>query len=134
MSNISAKARTTRPLSDEQMSRAAFQAFFGITEDWGLTADEQNTLLGSLPRSSFYRLRASKSANATVDMLDRISYVMGIHKALRILLPDLNDVARWIHQPNKAPLFGGRSALEKMLSGHMQDLAELRRYLDAERG
>ncbi|HQZ88259.1 MAG TPA: MbcA/ParS/Xre antitoxin family protein, partial [Gammaproteobacteria bacterium] len=40
----------------------------------------------------------------------------------------------WIKKPNSAPLFNGRSALDKMLAGKVIDLADVRRYLDAERG
>jgi len=40
----------------------------------------------------------------------------------------------WIRQPNNAPLFGGRSALERMLSGQVADLYVVRQYLDSERG
>ena len=59
---------------------------------------------------------------------------MGIHKALNILLPSSRAANEWIKKPNNAPLFGGDSALNRMLSGNLADLAEIRRYLDAQRG
>ena len=68
------------------------------------------------------------------DTLERISYILGIYKALRILLPTEKAANEWLHKPNNAPLFGGRSALEKLMKGHVLDLADVRRYLDAERG
>jgi hypothetical protein len=37
----------------------------------------------------------------------------------------------WIKRPNTA--FGGHSALDKMLQGAPTDLADVRRYLEAER-
>jgi len=39
-----------------------------------------------------------------------------------------------VRKPNNEPLFGGRSALERMLSGQVADLYVVRQYLDAERG
>ena len=42
--------------------------------------------------------------------------------------------AEWIKAPNTAALFGGHSALDKMLQGRVSDLCDVRRYLDAERG
>jgi hypothetical protein len=39
-----------------------------------------------------------------------------------------------VRKPNTAPPFGGRSALERMLSGQVADLYVVRQYLDAERG
>ena len=70
----------------------------------------------------------------TADTLERISYVLGIYKALRILLPTEAAANEWIHKPNSAYLFGGNSALEKLMKGHVIDLADVRRYVDAERG
>jgi hypothetical protein len=60
--------------------------------------------------------------------------LLGIYKALQILLPDPQAADAWVRQPNQAPFFGGRSALERMLSGHVADLFVVRRYLDAQRG
>jgi hypothetical protein len=136
-------AKTNRALVEEHggavperdaIERAALQAFFGITGDWGLDAEQQRILLGSPSRSAFYTLKRDLAGRLSVDQLDRISYVMGIHKALSILLPEAAAVRRWIHAANGHPLFAGRSALDKMSDGHIQDLAEIRRYLDAERG
>ena len=68
------------------------------------------------------------------DTLERLSYLLGIYKSLQILLPETQAADAWIRQPNKAPLFGGRSALERMLSGQVADLYVVRQYLDAQRG
>lgn len=132
--SLASSQREPTPASEEQLQCAALQAFFGIARDWKLSVEQQQILLGSLPRSTFFKLKKELGGRLSVDTLDRVSYVMGIHKALRILLPEIRDVARWISAPNDAPLFGGRSALDVMLSGHMEDLAAVRRYLDAERG
>ena len=67
-------------------------------------------------------------------MLERISYVIGTYKALQILLPSEQAADAWIKAPNTAPLFGGRSALDRMLSGQVSDLYVVRQYLDAQRG
>lgn len=120
---------------EDQLNRAALQAFFGITEDWKLNNEQQRVLLGSPAESTFFKWKKNKDGRLSVDTLDRVSYVMGIHKALRIFFGDVKAVERWIHAPNDAPLFGGRSALEVMTgAGHLEDLAMVRRYLDAERG
>jgi hypothetical protein len=39
-----------------------------------------------------------------------------------------------VSKPNTAPLFGGQSALARMLSGNVADLYVVRQYLDAVRG
>ena len=68
------------------------------------------------------------------DTLERISYMLGIFKALNILLPDEDAADRWIKKPNEAPIFGGKPALRRMLSGHVSDLFVVRQFLDSQRG
>ena len=65
---------------------------------------------------------------------ERISYLLGIYKALQMLFPEPAQADAWVKKPNQAPLFGGRSALERMLGGQVADLYVVRQYLDAQRG
>ncbi len=118
----------------DELGRTALTAFFNITAGWGLAADEERTLLGAPPRSTFFKWKGERAARLTPDTLERISYVMGIYKALRILLPTEEAANAWVKKPNTAPGFGGKSALDRMLAGRVVDLADVRRYLDAERG
>lgn len=114
-------------------NHVALKAFFGITHKWKLTSDQERILLG-VPASTFYRWKQNIDGPLTQDNLERISYILGIYKALRILLPNERAANEWIHKPNSAPLFNGKSALDKLLVGRVMDLADVRRYLDAERG
>ncbi|MGB3623072.1 DUF2384 domain-containing protein [Ketobacter sp. MCCC 1A13808] len=126
--------------SEDRLSAAALLNFFGITSEWALSSKQQITLLGNPAKSSFYRMKdfadgkQAKPIRLNQDTLERVSYLMGIYKAINILLPNSQQAAEWIKKPNKAPLFSGRSALEKMLGGRVVDLSDVRRYLDGERG
>lgn len=125
------------PVSKSTLSanknHVALKAFFGITQKWKLTSEQERILLG-VPVSTFYRWKQNMDGPLTPDNLERISYVLGIYKALRILLPNERAAHEWIHKPNTAPLFNGQSALNKLMMGRVIDLADVRRYLDAERG
>ena len=121
-------------LDSEELGRTALTAFFNICAAWGLSSEEERVLLGSPPRSTFFKWKSERAARLSADTLERISYVMGIYKALRILLPTEEMSNAWVKKPNTAAPFGGRSALERMLGGRVIDLADVRRYLDAERG
>jgi hypothetical protein len=116
------------------LGATALTAFFNITAAWGLSAEEERTLLGSPARSTFFKWKSERAARLSADTLERISYVMGIYKALRILLPTEEAANDWIKKPNTARGFNGKSALDRMLAGRVIDLADVRRYLDAERG
>jgi Protein of unknown function (DUF2384) len=121
-------------LDSPELGATALTAYFNITAAWGLSAEEERTLLGSPPRSTFFKWKSERSARLSADTIERISYVMGIYKALRILLPTPEAAHAWVRKPNTAAGFGGKSALERMLGGRVVDLADVRRYLDAERG
>ena len=110
------------------------RAFVNIAEAWGLSVAEQLKLLGIASRSTFFKWRRERNPKLPGDTLERLSYLLGIYKSLQILLPDPKAADAWIRQPNTAAPFGGRSALERMLSGRVADLYVVREYLDAERG
>ena len=118
----------------KRLSGPALRTFFRIAKLWRLSVEEQMTLLGLTARSTFFKWKKDPDAVLPKDTLERISYILGIYKALQLLLPDETAADEWVKRPNAAPLFGGRSALDRMLSGQVADLFVLRQYLDAQRG
>jgi hypothetical protein len=124
----------TGGVTDAEMARAGLRAFFRIAALWDLSVAEQLTLLGSPGRSTYFKWKKDGVDALPHDVLERISYMLGIWKALQILLPDEAAADSWVRRPNDATPFGGRSALDRMLSGNVADLYEVRRYLDSQRG
>ncbi len=112
----------------------ALRSFFRLAEAWQLRVAEQRKLLGDPPESTFYKWKREKDGAPGRDVIERISYLLGIFKALQILFPDPAQADAWLRRPNQATLFGGHSALERMLSGNVADLFVVRQYLDAQRG
>ena len=121
-------------LDRRKLSPAALRAFFRVAGLWGLTVEEQMQLLGLTTRSTFFNWQKDAEVSVPKDTLERISYILGIYKALQILLPNDKAADGWIRRPNTNPIFGGRSALDRMLSGLVADLYVVRQYLDAQRG
>ena len=135
MPNPAPAPQTQTKPSPREISAAGLRAFFAIARDWGLNTEEQMVLLGAPGRSTFFKWKsAPESADLKRDTLERLSYILGIYKALQILLPDTASADAWVKKPNSAPGFGGRSALERMLGGNVADLVAVRQYLDARRG
>jgi hypothetical protein len=119
----------------QRMAAAGLRAFARIAQAWGLTVDEQLALLGQPPRSTYFAWRKHPDKAAlTRDTLERLSNLLGVYKSLQMLLPDAQAADAWVRRPNSAPLFGGRSALDRMLAGNVADLNLVRRYLDGVRG
>lgn len=121
-------------LATREAGQALLRTYFNIVEAWKLAPREAMTLLGLTSRSTFHVWKSGNSGALSRDTLERLSYVLGIYKALQMLLPSDESADAWIRKPNAAPLFGGRSALERLMSGNVADLYEVRRYLDAQRG
>lgn len=118
-------------ITDAQ-AQAMARAVVNLFERWGLTEAQACQLLGELPRRTYTRWKAGEIGRIGRDLKTRLSNLMGIHKALRIIFKEPERGYAWVRRPNQA--FQGRSALEVMMQGELTDLVRVRRYLDAERG
>jgi hypothetical protein len=94
---------------------------------WGLTARQERALLNSPDEVIFQAWQRGDAAEISEDTLERISFVLGIYKTLRILFSSEQRANTWPGKPNRD--FHGRSALELMLDG---ELSRVRRYLEAQ--
>ena len=134
MSGATAASRPeTTGFDPRTLSGPALRTFFRIAAAWRLSVEEQMTLLGLTTRSTYFKWKKGEDAVLSKDTLERISYILGIYKALQILLPDPAAADAWVRKTNDAPTFAGKSALERMLSGRVADLYVVRLYLDAQR-
>lgn len=131
---MSAQARPATVIDRKGLSGPALRTFFRIAELWELSVDDQMTLLGVMARSTFFKWKKDPNTVLPRDTLERISYIVGVYKALQILLPNEKVADEWVKRPNEAPVFAGQSALDRMLSGQVADLFVVRQYLDAQRG
>lgn len=112
---------------------AALQrAVLNLMARWGVRDEDAATLLGGLSVKTYRRWRAGDYGRVGRDLADRMSNLLGIHKALRILFQEAARGYDWVSRPNEA--FGGRSPLDVMLQGGMGDLHRVRAYLDSARG
>lgn len=118
------------PISPDE-GVAAFRAVLNLFGKWDVTDEQAATLLDMAVRT-FARWKVDGPGRISRDGRARLSNLLGIHKALRIIFQEPPRGYEWIKSANKA--FGGKSALEVMLGGELTDIMRVRRYLDAERG
>jgi uncharacterized protein (DUF2384 family) len=121
-----------------RLSGPAMRTFLAIADRWGLSEEQRLRLLGLPGRSTFYawaeRARRDERLSLGLDVLLRISAVLGIHKGLRIVFPREQDAVAWLSAPNQGPLFGGQRPIDVIACGTQDGLLAVRRYLDAWRG
>ena len=116
-----------------RLSKSALKGFFRLTTAWRMRDEDARELLGGLSSSSFYEWKKEPGRVLEVDRITRISYLLGIYKALHILYGDkLAD--EWPALPNQNAIFAGRTPLAFMLSGGLLAMQSVRKLLDARRG
>src|SRR5215510_13479285 len=81
---------------------AGLRAFARIAELWNLSIDQQLTLLGIASRSTYFKWRKEAQPRLPRDTLERLSYLLGIYKALQLLLPEASAADAWLHKANSA--------------------------------
>ena len=126
------------PSNRRRLSAPALRTFLAIADLWGLTEEQRRLILGYPSRSTFHswckQAREHGSITLDVDVLTRISAILGIHQALGLLFTDEHDGVAWLRQPHDARLFGGNPPLKLVTNGTQDGLMTVRRFLDAARG
>ena len=123
-------------LTQDDRITPALRTVFNILQAWEVKVKYFGELLG-VSQPTVHRWKANPAAAAKAnsrDLEERLSYILGIYKALQILLPDPQSADFWVNRPNTAAVFGGRTPLERILGGKVADLYEVRRWLDGQRG
>jgi len=117
----------------ERLSTSALKAFFNIATRWQIRDEDARALLGGVSNGPYYQMKKNPDRVLDADTLLRISYLIGVFKALHILHSEpLAD--EWIRLPNANRIFAGRSPLAYMLAGGLPAIETVRRLLDARRG
>jgi len=117
----------------ERLSRSALKAFFSIMATWAVRDEDARRLLGGVSNGPFYEMKKDPDRILDADALTRVSYLIGIFKALNILYSEkLADA--WVQLPNANRIFGGQTPLAYMMRGGISAMEIVRRLLDARRG
>lgn len=122
----------SRRVERERLSESALRAFFNMMERWGVRDEDARALLGGVSNGPFYEMKRDPARVLDTDRLLRISYLVGIFKALNILYSEALADA-WVRRPNSNHLFDGGTPLAYMTRGGLPALQAVRRLLDARR-
>ena len=126
------------PANRRRLSAPALRTFLAIADLWGLTEEQRLLILGYPSRSTYHnwckQAREHGAFTLDVDVLTRISAVLGIHQGLGSLLPTEQLGVAWLRTPHNAVVFGGRPPLDLVTCGSQDGLLLVRRFLDGARG
>jgi hypothetical protein len=116
----------------ERLSPSAVKAFLNIMERWEVRDEDARRLL-AMSNGPYYAMKKAPERTLDQDRLLRVSYLVGIFKALNILHGErLAD--EWVRLPNANRIFGGATPLAYMIKGGVPAMQTVRRLLDARRG
>jgi hypothetical protein len=124
----------TTAAARERLSPSALKAFFTMMDRWKVRDEDARALLGGVTNGPYYEMKKQPAARVLdADKLLRISYLIGIFKALNILHSRaLAD--EWMQLPNTNRIFGGSTPLAYVLKGGVTAMQTVRRLLDSRRG
>ncbi|MDO9327114.1 MAG: hypothetical protein Q7U27_00115 [Pseudomonas sp.] len=128
------------PLQEQAFTKAqcvtGLRAAVGILEKWSASSDQACRIL-RISRSTYTRARQrgpSWSVALDSDQMQRISFVLNIHAALRLVFDNPDNVYGFPSMANHNEFFNGRSPLEIMAQGDMISLYETFKRIDVLRG
>ncbi len=101
----------------------------GLARAWDLTETEEVTLLGLEDAAALIDLRSLLPEQGSAETIERLSMLVDIYQALHTLLPEAAAANSWPRAHNKAPMFGGSTALDLMIAGGVSRIREVRSYL-----
>lgn len=123
----------SEPEMRAQLTPAAVAGMARLAERWRLTVPHITQLLGGVSASTWHSWQNTPPVALSVDVLTRVSLLLGIFTSLHVLHSD--DLAdTWVQRPNSNPIFAGNTPLEVMLRGGIPALVEVRALLDGRRG
>ena len=106
-----------------------------LFELWNLTTADQLELLGlsRTSRAQISKYRNGGAVPSSRDMLDRIGWLLSIHKSLRLLYPRNENIRyTWIKRRNR--ILDDQRPLDIMKYQGLIGVARVARYLDFLRG
>ncbi|MGQ7262723.1 antitoxin Xre-like helix-turn-helix domain-containing protein [Vreelandella sp. V005] len=120
---------------NKRAAAAGLKAAVRILDKWRASGEQGEAIL-RVSHSTYARARRSDLAEIKLDsdQLTRVSYVLNIHAALRMLFDNPENLYGFVNMINHNPYFNGRTPLEIMGSGDFAALYETFKRIDSLRG
>ncbi len=123
-------------LASSNARKVMAKALINLFDQWSIDNNTRLNLLGlsDNSRSLLNKYRKGEQGVPTSrDAIDRVGWLLAIHKALRLLFPHNEQLRKeWVSRRNTA--FDNQTPLEYMTERGIIGLANVSRYLDYQRG
>lgn len=126
--------KTSAELALTISDAVAWKSLAHLISRFNFNEHEGQIILGGMPRASYYKGLKQHQGKLTRDNKERISLLLGIYKALRILFIDSKQALSWIDRNNTLAPFNGMTPRAFIMEGSLIRLFEVRKFLDFWRG
>lgn len=125
---------TTAPAAAKKdIALVGLRTALNILAKWKTSTEQAGNIL-RVSRSTISRARTDKAVSLDEDQLKRVSLVLNIHSALRMLFDNPANVYGFMQMENHNEFFNGRSPMDVVQGGDMIALYETFRRIDSLRG
>ncbi|BBB29831.1 antitoxin Xre-like helix-turn-helix domain-containing protein [Neptunomonas japonica] len=124
------------PSFDKAAAATGLKAAVTILDKWGASGEQGEAIL-RVSHSTYARAKKKdvmQAINLDRDQVTRISFILNIHAALRIVFDNPENLYGFMKMINHNPFFAGRSPLEVMGNGDFVSVYETFRRIDSMRG
>jgi hypothetical protein len=121
-----------RQPNEQPAASPAVRIFDRLMRAWSVPDDVRHQLLGLGHAGELETLRAVAAPEIPAPVVERLAMLLDILDAVNTLLPQPPHADTWLRSSNKAALFGGRSALDVMVSRGIEGIRDVRAYLHAQ--
>ena len=124
-------ALAEREVSASHDRSALAKMGMALLDHWKLSTEDQAALLGiaTSNRAALSNYRNGKPVGTSRDQYERVGHLLGIHKSLRLLVPQNRELAYgWMSTRNKA--FDNLTPVEVVKEWGFAGLLMVRGYLD----
>ena len=117
---------------ETRSTQTVMRALELLSTRWSLTAAEMSALLGLGDSSERQALHVVPLRELPPSFIERAAALIKIYELINTLLPVPGRADAWIREPNNAPAFEGRSALQVMIDSDIDGLRLVRDFLLAQ--
>ncbi len=111
-----------------RQSRAALRMLFRVAERWRLLPSDLTILLDLDDENELDLLRRGARDLSGRDRQDRVANVIAIYVDLHQILRSDDEEISWLKEPRDD--LSGQRPIDLLLSGRLEDMIELRRYVE----
>ena len=111
--------------------RVGFQTCNNILDKWGCSTSQKVAILGITDTKFLTYQKDNETPLLTNDQLERLSYILNIHLALKTIFSNPENIDNFMSLKNNNAYFNGRTPISLIETGELVVLSEVASRLNS---